>query len=214
MVSVACPLRELRRSSGCRIARSSEERRGVWLLRAGHVARVAPKANGPTCSVVGPGSVLGLEVLLDCEPAFDLIALTDCVLCFTSRSTLLDWLGGEGSPARAVLRLSIANGIHRDEERVNLIGTARQRVARYLLWSRRSRARAMLPHKTLASVLGMRAETLSRALRDLRTVGVLEPAGPLAVIDWGRLEQIADGASWQACGAAHDDDTASHTAKK
>jgi CRP-like cAMP-binding protein len=74
-------------------------------------------------------------------------------------------------------------------------GTAVRRLAAFLLQMRTSASRDQtpsIPLAVLAEVLGMRPETLSRALSELRAEGALAPGRKIRVLDEATLRLFAE----------------------
>jgi CRP-like cAMP-binding protein len=99
------------------------------------------------------------------------------------------------SPIGMVLRFSLDEAARRAGERHAIEGTALRRLARFLLQTNERRDGAEpidIPLGVLASVLGMRPETLSRALSDLRTAGALAPGRSVRVVNREKLRTAAE----------------------
>jgi CRP-like cAMP-binding protein len=93
-----------------------------------------------------------------------------------------------------VLELALREAGCRVAERHALEGTAVRRVARFLLQRQEVDERAdalRTPQHVLAHILGMRPETLSRALARLRETGVIAPGRGVRVVDDDKLRRLA-----------------------
>jgi len=137
------------------------------------------------------GSILGDETLV--EPYYQDSAQTESevVLCIAEREAFLAWIGDRDTPGVRVLEVVLRA---RDVGPVHSISTAGSAVQRVALWLLRQieRNRSIdLPRHVIADLLGMRSETLSRALSALGREGaVIATRSTLQVVDRERLESI------------------------
>jgi len=158
----------------------------VVFVREGVLALASTDAAGGEGALAlrGPRSLLCVEALLGLPAPAEIRALSDVKLCSLSSARLADWVGPESSPARAMVSLLLLELQQRQLDLGWLEGKSLTRVARYFL------ARDLWPEddrpvrkQTLARLLGMRPETLSRCLRQLVRRGV---------IDAGRGHRVKD----------------------
>ena len=159
---------------------------------------VGPGGDETVCGFRGPGSLLGLELLDNVPADYQAWALTPSIVCALSAPAFAQWIGTLDSPMGAVLRLALREASRRREERVALAGRTVERLARFLLERRRIDGRDVpleVQHQVLARMLGMRAETLSRAIAALRRKGVLSRGRELTVADPVRLAEVARAAT-------------------
>lgn len=148
----------------------------------------ASNADGRQCvaSVRGPRSMLGLESL-DAVPArTTAVALVDSTVC-SPRVTPSD--------AGVLLRFTLdeLSQLSRDADLRS--GSAANRVARFLLRHATlvaSGRRAPFSKRHVAQLLGLRAETLSRRLRELIDAGFIDEQ--LVILNRAGLEGVADDA--------------------
>ncbi len=190
----ACPFHEVRRAAGNVLVHQDERPSQVWYLRRGQVVLGSISESGvdQSSAVRGPDTLLGFEALLGESIPYRITALTDVTLCVIDARAFSDWVGSLDSPMGSVLTLALREASRRATERQALEGTAVRRVARFLLdRQKRNGNGALTPHHVLARVLGMRPETLSRALRELRRAGAIAPGRGVRVADSLRLEQLA-----------------------
>ena len=190
-----CPFHEVSRPPGTALMVQGERPERAWYVKRGTVIVTSVDAGGDEtlCSLRGPGSLIGLELLRD-EPArCHAWALTPVVLCGLDAESFKGWLGPQQGPMGAVLGFALDEAAQRQKERIALSGRAVTRVARFLAAQHQVEpgARLTLQHRTLARMLGMRAETLSRALARLRAAGAIEPGTGVRIADAARLEEIA-----------------------
>lgn len=169
----------------------------VMYLRRGQVVLSTPSAasRGGSCAVRGPDTILGMEGALGRPLPYEVRALTDVTLCLLPTESFRAWLGPLDVPLGAALRLSLDETLRRVGERQAIEGTAVRRVARFLLQvSAEDDPGEPLraPLGVLASVLGMRPETLSRCLAELRASGALGPERGIRIADVERLRTFAD----------------------
>jgi CRP-like cAMP-binding protein len=192
----ACPFRDTRRGAGTILIHQGVKPSNVLYLRRGHVVLSSTAESGTevSCAVRGPDTLLGLEAVLDLPMPYQVWALTDVVLCTLDTHAFRDWLGSEKSPIRATLLFSVAESARRVGERQALQGTAVRRVARFLLQHAEASNDGEplhTPHRVLAGILGMRPETLSRALAALRDSGALAVGRTVRVASKERLRAAA-----------------------
>jgi CRP/FNR family transcriptional regulator, cyclic AMP receptor protein len=123
----------------------------------------------------GPRSFLCIEALNDEPSPTEVRALSDVELCSVSSEVLRQWIGPESSPGWAVVSFLLSELHQRERDRGWLEGKSLTRVARYLLardlWPQDEKPLRKL---TVARMLGMRPETLSRCLRKLVARGLIE----------------------------------------
>ncbi len=123
-------------------------------------------------------------------------ALTELVACSLDLETFRGWLSLDmaGSPAGAVLSLALRAPALRAVDRQILEGPAIRRVARFLwlnLQATSSGDPLDLQQHVVARVLGMRPETLSRALAALRKGQALARGRRLQLADPAALRRLA-----------------------
>lgn len=192
-----CPYRDTRREAGSVLLYQGQKAPSILYLRRGQVVLSTTAASGAevSCAVRGPDTLLGLEALVDAPMPYQVWALTDVVLCMLDADAFATWVGSTRSPLGATLGFALKEASRRVGERQALEGTAVQRVARFLLQhSEAANGGEPLrtPQRLLAGILGMRPETLSRALSELRLAGALAAGrGGLRIRDLERLRQLA-----------------------
>jgi CRP-like cAMP-binding protein len=189
-----CPFHDLTRRAGSLLAAQGDVPTHVWYLRRGTVLLTATSAAGDEtfCALRGPETLIGLEMLRGTPSAYDAWALSDVEGCRLDADSFTHWIGNRGTPMGAILEFSLAEGSRWQRERIALAGRAVARVARFLAERRALDDRPLaVEHRLLARMLGMRAETLSRALGRLRDEGVLEPGREIAIADVEALARIA-----------------------
>jgi len=138
--------------------------------------------------------LLGLEALLDQPMPYQVWALTDVVLCSLDSDAFKGWVGSTKSPLGATLDFSLQEAARRVGERQALQGTAVRRVARFLMQHTEAGYDGeplKTPQGVLAGILGMRPETLSRALAELREAGALSPGRSVRIRDIDRLRKLS-----------------------
>jgi CRP-like cAMP-binding protein len=190
-----CPFRNQTRPAGSILLHQGETPRTVWLVLEGTVLLSSFDTNGDEtlCALRGPGSLIGSEAIRGAPVDYEAWTLTDASLCALGADAFDAWLGAARSPGRAIAELVLDELIRDREERIALTGSAVARVARFLVEDLRRRGGALdVEQKVLARMLGMRPETLSRALARLRDVGALAEGRRIRVLDAHRLEQLCD----------------------
>jgi len=192
-----CPFRDTRRAAGSVLLQQGVKPEAVVYLRRGQVVLSSNAASGAevSCAVRGPDTLLGLELLLDQPMPYQVWALTDVAYCTLDHAAAEAWLGDRGTPAGAALTYALEESARRVGERQALQGPALRRVARFLLQHSEadgSDEALKTPHRVLAGMLGMRPETLSRTLADLRAAGALARGRVVRVASVERLRELAE----------------------
>lgn len=196
-----CPFHEVRLKDGEFLLHQGEKPRSVWFIKEGQVAVSSVDSNGEetSCAVRGKGALLGIEALTESESAYQARALTPVLACELAADALDEWVGLRDTPMGAVLELAIGEAQQRVVERRGLAGSAVSRLSRFLLERlEQEENRVRMPQQVLANVLGMRAETLSRAIGKLRAAGAVAPGRGLVVLDVDRLTEFSQEAESEA----------------
>lgn len=146
----------------------------VWFVKAGTVVlgRESLKASRVR-AIRFPGSFVGLEALVGESYRDTARAATDVVLCGATRDGMDAWLGPPGTPARTALELSLRASYGDLVRGASADGNAVSRVAAWLLDPGSRRIVIALPRHLFADLLGVRQETLSRALASLAEAGAV-----------------------------------------
>jgi len=168
------------------------------LLRRGHVVFGRADEDGAlgSCGVRGAGALLGLEGLHDSVMPHGVWALTELVVCSVDLVTFRRWLAldMDRSPGGIVLALALQESSMRSLDRQNLDGPSVRRVARFL-WMSLQATPAEEPldfqHNVIARILGMRPETLSRALATLRQQQAIAEGRCLRISKIAELRRLA-----------------------
>jgi CRP-like cAMP-binding protein len=186
-----CPLIPRQRADGEVLHHEDMPADRISLIKRGLVVLTRRDANEkPTpCGLRAPRSLLGLEGLLG-QPYQHTarVAGGPAVVCSAQRAVFERWLGGEGGPLRTVLELSLGDQAPERSTRM----TAVARVARWLLEQAIDGVPPAVPRRALAGLLGMRPETMSRALATLaRADAILLTRRCLAIKDPAALERLA-----------------------
>jgi CRP-like cAMP-binding protein len=191
-----CPFHETRLAAGSVLVAQGEKPDRVWFVRRGTVlvSTVSGTGEETQCALRGPGSLVGLEALRDEPAGYQAWTLSEAVMCGLSSERFRAWVGPRDNPLGVVLDLALDEAAERGEERIALAGRTVERVARFLVARRRMEKRERplrIQHQLLARMLGMRAETLSRALGKLREAGAIEDGVDVRIADFDRLVQLA-----------------------
>lgn len=104
-----------------------------------------------------PGSLVGVEALVRDTYLDTARAVTDVVVCVASREETQGWLHAREPAARAVLECVLLALCSDAPRRAGADGSARQRVASWLLEQPRGQSQA-LPRNVVAGLLGMLPE--------------------------------------------------------
>lgn len=207
-----CPFDERHLQPGTVLVRQGEVPSTVWFLKSGAVLLSALASSGHEtyCALRSTGDLVGTEGMVDRQSPYESWAFGHVVACRLPIAQFRDWLGVDLTPTAAVLGIFVEEMRRLHEDRALLVGDAVSRVARYLLARLRdANARtarldgqaAMPPAPStpdeplgkglLARLLGIRAETLSRALHQLRELGAIRDDREISVADPHLLERLA-----------------------
>ena len=192
-----CPFHDVSWTAGALLLRQGEVPSTIFYLREGTVLLSSSTASGEEtdCALRGAGAMIGLEALTSTAAGYEAWALSDVVVCRIDVASFHKWFGSPDTPAAVIATKALEEGERRRRERVTLSGRAEQRVARFLLERARLEGdNTPLPveQQVLARMLGMKPETLSRALAKLRERGALEQGRGVRVHSVEVLEQIAE----------------------
>jgi CRP/FNR family transcriptional regulator len=187
-----CPLIDRKRPRDETLALEGQPIQTVWFLKRGTVvlSRLGSDGVERPRMVRGPGSFIGLELLV--RPTYaDTVRTTEpTIVCGIGRDALDAWLGPRGTPARMALEQTLRATADERPRAAGADGTALERVARWVLDDSATGCR--VPRRVVANLLGMVPETLSRSLAQLHDEGTISLSRrSIAIIDRARLEAIA-----------------------
>jgi CRP/FNR family transcriptional regulator len=183
-----CSLVARRRAPGEIIHLEGTRGATVWYVKRG---AVVVSRGGRAVATRREGSLLGLELLVRERYLETARALGGTVLCGLARADLDAWLADAGR-ARAILESALRAQSADAPRGAGVDGPSRARVARWLL----DGVDEAVPRRTVASLLGMAPETLSRALAGLARAGAIATTRrSVRVLDRRALEQVARGAT-------------------
>ena len=180
--------------------RIGERGRVVFTLRRGlaKLVKYLPDGNQRIVRLLRHSDTLGLEALLGQPYPHDAIALTRCEVC-TIPVSLVERLGHEQSRLCHELMMRWQQALAEADRWLAEFstGTARQRVARLLLWLSETAPGQPVPlfgREDLGAMLGLTTETVSRTIAELRRNGLIQemPHNQLT-LDQSGLRHIADG---------------------
>jgi CRP-like cAMP-binding protein len=180
--------------------RVGERGRAVFTLRRGLVKLVKylPDGNQRIVRLLRQSDTLGLEALLGQPYPHDAIALTRCEIC-TIPVSLVERLSHEQSRLCQELMTRWQRALAAADRWLAEFstGTARQRVARLLLWLSETAPGQPVPlfgREDLGAMLGLTTETVSRTIAELRRTGLIRemPHNQLT-LDQPALRRIAEG---------------------
>jgi CRP-like cAMP-binding protein len=139
------------------------------------------------------GSLLDVQVSRGLPHGATAIAAVDIDVCILALSAFTAWLGPRRSPSRALLELALQEVRSTDAEAIRARASATSRVAGFLLdhVGEGTHAPLDLQHQLIASLLGIRPETLSRSLVVLRDAGAIAGHRRVRVVDRRRLGELA-----------------------
>jgi CRP-like cAMP-binding protein len=189
-----CPFIERRLPAGTAVFSAGDAADHVWFVRAGTVVLSREVGRGETRAraIRFAGSLVGLEALVSPVYADTATAATEVSLCGATSVGVDLWLGARGTPARTALEITLrASGADRPRESPG-DGSAVARLARWLLDEGPRGVTLGVPRHVIADLLGMRAETLSRALGELARRGAIATTRTtLRIVDEERLADAA-----------------------
>lgn len=172
-----CPFVDRQRQAGELLYVEGDTAEHVWFVKRGTVVLYREagdgQAEGRARAVRFPGSFVGLEALVSSCYIDTARAESDVVICGATREGMDAWLGPRGTPARTALELSLRTACNDLLRRAAPDGNAVKRVAGWLYDEGPRGSMLMLPRRVVADLLGMRPETLSRALAELTKRGAL-----------------------------------------
>jgi CRP-like cAMP-binding protein len=190
--NAVCPFTTGRGAAGTTLLRRDRVPESVVYLRRGHVALSSSSERAELlCAVRGAGALLGLEAVVSRRLPYDVHTIDDATFCTVNVEAFKAWLGPLDSPLGSALLFALDETMRRTGERHRIDGSATRRVARLLSDEEEGAMPSDVPHAVLARVLGMRPETLSRALADLRRCGALAPGRKICVVDRDALSRAA-----------------------
>ncbi len=190
-----CPFVNRARQAGELLMLAGEPAEHCWFVKEGTVALYreanAHDAGSSAYAVRFPGSFVGLEAMVSDRYLDTARATTDVVVCGITRTGMDAWLGAKGTPCRTALEISLRSSVD-PRRRTAASGPAIRRVADWLCDEGPRGSAAALPRKLVAELLGMRAETFSRALAQLAASGaIVTTRRTLRIVDERALEQFA-----------------------
>lgn len=192
-----CPFTSRHVQAGERLWMQGDVPSEIIFVRDGllSVSSIEPSGTESLSAVRGPRSLLGTESLSSRPAHASVEALTDATVCSTPPSQLQQWVGPQ-SPAVSLLNLLVDEQSRSARDTTLRTGPSLARLARFLLeFSKLVDAgrKAPFSKQHVARILGMRAETLSRCLRQLVDSNIIESGRHVRVKDPMRLTVIARG---------------------
>jgi CRP-like cAMP-binding protein len=183
-----CRFDEQSHRPGAVLFRQGQVPDAVWYVKSGLVLVSSMDGGGSetSCSLRGPGALLGLETLLGAPVEYEAWALTEVAVCRLKSDEVATFARGPLAPA--LLQLSVEELVRRQRERIGIRGRAVARLARFLL---SAPGPFEVEHQVLARMLGMRAETFSRALAQLESSGAVADRRTMSIADPVLLKQMA-----------------------
>jgi len=191
-----CPFIDRQRRAGELIFLQGAGAERIWFIKKGTVllSRQGSEdlGEGRVRAVRFEGSFVGLEALVSNSYSDSARASTDCVLCGITKDKVDQWLGAQSSPARVALELSLRAEKNDLPRLAQTDGSAVERVAAWLHDQGPRGVTLTLPRKVVADLLGMRPETLSRAMSELADRNAIAVTRTtLRIVDDDALRQAA-----------------------
>jgi CRP-like cAMP-binding protein len=183
---------------GCTIYRTGNEDNYLYFLTAGIVSRFHIMANGASAelSVTGNEGVIGVASFLGGESTPSQAMVLSAGYAYRLRVDLLkNKFEHDFSLQQLLLRYALALIVQTGQIAVcNLHHTLEQRLNRWILscLDRLSSNELMMTHELIASMLGVRRETVTQATQNLEKAGLIHNSrGHIIVLDQPRLEAQA-----------------------
>jgi CRP-like cAMP-binding protein len=188
-----CPFIDRQGQAGAILFEADSRAEYVWFVKRGTVVLSRPGADDRGVRAVRfAGSFVGLEALVNDSYVDTARAVTDVVLCGATRDGIDAWVGPKGSPPRTALEITLRSSIGDRLRSGSREGSASQRVAAWLLAEGPTGQALELPRQIVADLLGMRPETLSRAIAELKSRGAIEATRTtLTIVDADALAALA-----------------------
>jgi CRP-like cAMP-binding protein len=207
--ALAMNLRTGRYQSGDVIFRKGDPSEGLCVVVSGRVRTIttSPEGREQVLKVFGPGRTFADIAVFDDEPQpADAIAVTDSLITFVPKATLLDLVRQHPDVAIDVIRL-FASRLRAYKQMVEDLSLRPviARVARLLadrargtqtLVEESATASPRYTQDELAAMVGSVREVVQRALKTLEHVGLIEMArGQILIIDVDALDGWAESTS-------------------
>ncbi len=186
-----------RRPSGTCLFIAGEHVDTIWYVKHGAVSLSRASGDkggeGTPHAIRRAGTVLGTEGLVRDTYVDTARAVTEVTVCAAPRVEMTAWLVRDGA-ARALLECVLSTWCSDNPRRATADGSAPQRVAEWLLDESERKGARSLPRSVIAGLLGMKPETMSRAVAALAKRGaVVTNRTRTEVLDRTLLRAIADG---------------------
>lgn len=191
--------------TGTTIFAEGQECQGIFILWQGEVKLAMSNAEGRTLivGVSGPGELLGLqECLTGATYGVTLETTTPSEVAFVLRQDFLNFLSEHGD-ARQLTNQQLISDCRAAHDLIRTIGLSQsihERLARvFLQWAKGSkfidgsyRINIGFTHDEIGQLIGVRRETVSRTLSQLKKQGIAEFSGATLVIhNKATLERLA-----------------------
>lgn len=185
-----CPLIDRRYPARARVFAQGEPGHTVWFIKRGALVLArAHRGRDYASGIRRAGEFVGEEALVHGNYGTSARTTEASVLCGIPRGRFDAWLGPADAPARMLLEHTLRSAADAARLACGAPGTARQRLARWLLDAGDASA---VERGHLAAMLGMTPETLSRTLTSLATSGVIAVTRrAIEVRAWADLAAIA-----------------------
>jgi CRP-like cAMP-binding protein len=193
-----CPFRACHHPAGTVLHHQGEKAQQLLFVRSGLVLVSSVSGSGEEvrCAIRGPQSLIGLERVMEEPTDYSVCTLTEASICAIDFDGFNGWVGSLNSPIGVVLQMSLREMSERAMERQQIKGSATERLARFLVQhAEHSNDQLDVPLNVLARVLGMRAETLSRSVSELKLAGALGRTRGITVHDSKVLQRFASGSA-------------------
>jgi CRP-like cAMP-binding protein len=193
-----CPFVPRKRAAGAVLHVAGEAVERVSFVKRGAVLITRSvdeeRVEGTPWAIRRVASFLGLEGLVGAHHLDSARAMTDVTLCSATLHAVEAWIESRRTAARILLDSALRSGTRERPLRGNADGTAPRRAASWLLENADRRLPGAVSRQVMAGLLGMRPETLSRALRTLAERGVIRHGrATIEILDRARLRSIALG---------------------
>ena len=192
-----CPMVDRRRPAGTCLFVAGEPADTIHYVKHGAVALARASGDkhgeGTPHAIRRSGSLLGVEALVRDTYLDTARSVTEVTVCAAGRTDMLAWLT-RGGAARALLDVVLRAWCSDNPRRATADGSAPQRVAEWLLDGAERKAARSIPQSVVAGLLGMKPETMSRAVASLAKRGaIVTNRARIEIVDRELLRAIAEG---------------------
>jgi CRP-like cAMP-binding protein len=191
-----CPFVDRNHPAGDELYQEGARATHVWFVKSRTVVlsrqREGRGSRERVRAIRFPGTFIGLETIVTDLYLDTARASSEVTICGVGREGIDAWLGPKRSMSRTALEMALRAECQDRIRRSSPDGSAVERVAGWLCVEGPREVMNAIPRRLIADLLGMRPETLSRALAELVKRGAIETnRAQLRIVDDRLLSQIA-----------------------